>query len=71
MALSSTKSKYMALSWASIEAIWIRRLLASLDQKQKQLTVIHSENQSAITLTENLKFHARNKHIDIWIHFAR
>lgn len=70
-ALLSTKSEYMALSWTSTKAIWIRRLLASLDLKKENPTIIHLDNQSAIALIENLKFHARNKHIDVQVHFVK
>jgi hypothetical protein len=59
----------MALPRTSTKAIWVRRLLASLDKKKP--IIIHLDNQSAITLTKNLKFHARNKHIDVQVHFVR
>jgi hypothetical protein len=70
-ALLSTKSKHMALFQTSTKAIWIRRLLASLDKKKENPTIIHLDNQSAIALIENLRFHARNKHIDVQVHFVR
>jgi hypothetical protein len=71
VALLSTKSEYMALFQTSTKVIWIRRLLASLDLKNKNPTIIHLDNQSLTTLIENLKFDARNKHIDVQIHFVK
>lgn len=49
----------------------LKRLLASLGWKQRNLTLIFLDNQSVIALIKNPKFHARNKHIDIQIHFVR
>jgi hypothetical protein len=34
-----------------------KKLLVSLGQKQKNMVVIHSNNQSTIVFIENLKFH--------------
>ncbi len=41
----------------------------SLGQKQKNVVVIHSNNQSTIVFIENPNFHLRNKNIDIQVHF--
>jgi hypothetical protein len=38
----------MALFGGSTKAIWIKRPLASLDHKQEEPIIIHSNNQSAI-----------------------
>jgi hypothetical protein len=65
MALSSTKYEYMSFSKTAIEAIWLRCLLSSLSHPQTLPTTIYCDNQSAIKLTENPKFHDRSKHIDI------
>ena len=67
VALSSTESEYMAISKASTEAIWLRRLLYSLNCPQSAPTIIYSDNQSAIRLTENPRFHDRSKHIAIQV----
>ena len=32
---------------------------------------LHSNNQSAIDLANNLVYHNRTKHIDVWYHFIR
>jgi hypothetical protein len=61
----------MAISKASTDAIWLRMLLISLNCSQLIPTVIYSNNQSAIQLTQNPKFHDRSKHITIQIHFVR
>ena len=71
VALSSTESEYMALSKASTDAIWLRRLLISLQCPQPNPTTIFSDNQSEIQLTINPRFHDKTKHIAIKVHFIR
>lgn len=65
VALSSTGNEYMSLSKASREAIWLCRLLSIIGCRQLLTTNIQSDNQSAIKLSENLRFHDHSKHIDI------
>ena len=71
MEISSTEAKYMAVSQAACEAIWMRMILVGLFSSQMYLTVIHCDNQSFIKLSINLVFHDRSKHIDIWYHHLR
>ena len=71
VALSSTESEYMALSKATTEAIWLRKLLSELGFPQTNPTTIYSDSQSAIALTANPKYHSRSKHIDTQYHFTR
>ena len=68
---SSTEAEYMALSLATQEAIWLRRLLENIGVKQKESTVMCEDNQAAIQLSRNPKFHNRTKHIDVAFHFVR
>jgi hypothetical protein len=70
VALSSTEAEYMALTQASKEAIWIRRLLAELGRPEETV-VINVDNQSCVALAKNPEHHARTKHIDIQYHFIR
>ena len=71
VALSSTEAEYMAASFALQEALWLRSLLRDMNFKQEQPTVIHEDNQAAIALCSNPKFHSRTKHIDIRYHYIR
>jgi hypothetical protein len=71
VALSSAEEKYMATSTASCEAIWLRKLLAGLFDKELDPTVIYCDNQSCIKLFENPMFHDRSKHIEIIYRFIR
>ena len=71
VALSSTEAEYIALTLASQEAIWLRRLLSSIGFKQSTATALHEDNQRALELSRNPIHHARTKHIDIRYHFIR
>ena len=71
VAKSSTEAEYVALSGATQEAIWLRRLLNDLRCATDNPTIINEDNQGAIELSKNPKHHNRVKHIDIAYHFAR
>ena len=71
VAKSTTEAEYVALSSASQEAIWLRRLLNDLHYHNNSATIIYEDNQGAIELSKNSKHHNRTKHIDIAFHFIR
>ena len=68
VALSTSEAEYIA---ATCQAIWLRRVLADLQQEQKGATEIFCDNKATISMTKNLTFHSRTKHIDIRYHFIR
>ena len=65
VSLSSTESEYKALTNATCEAVWLRRILADLEEEQSGSTCINCDNQSTIKLTHNPIYHARSKHIEL------
>ena len=71
VAKSTTEAEYVALSQATQEAIYFRKLLADLGCKADSPTVLKDNNQGAIELPRNLRFHHRTKHIDVAFHFIR
>jgi hypothetical protein len=77
VALSSCESEYMALTQATKEAIWFKRLLSDLEGITRHSygsdrpIRIHADNQGANSLTQNPTHHSRSKHIDIQYHFTR
>ena len=71
VARSTTEAGCVALSECVQKAIWLRRLLGELGFKQEKPTVICEDNQGAIDLSKNPKFHNRTKHIDISYHLTR
>jgi hypothetical protein len=71
VALSTTEAEYMALTQASKEAVWIKRLLEELGTHHSGAVTINGDNQGSLSLARNAVFHARSKHIDIQHHFIR
>eukprot|EP00253_Pinus_taeda_P032914 PITA_32914 len=71
VSLSSTESEYKALTNATCEAIWLRRIIADLEETQSGATCINCDNQSAIKLAHNPVYHARTKHVELQYHFVR
>ena len=71
VSLSTAEAEYVALSTATQEAIWLRRLLADIGEPPEGPTEIYEDNQGAISMAKNPVGHARTKHIDIRYHFVR
>ena len=71
VAKSSTEAEYVALSIASQEVIWLRRLLSDLKVDMSAATEMMEDNRGAIDLSKNPKNHGRTKHIDVSYHFTR
>jgi hypothetical protein len=71
IALSTAEAEYIAVCYASYEAIWLRKLLTGLFDLEMEATTILCDNQSCIKMTENLVFHDRSKHIEIRYHYIR
>ncbi len=71
VAKSSTEAEYVALSMAAQEAIWLNRLMSDLGQNMDEPITIFEDNQGAMELAKNPKYHSRTKHIDICHHFIR
>jgi len=61
----------MATNQVACEAIWMEKILIRLFGQMMDPVVIHCDNQSCIKLSENLSFHNRSKHFDIWYHHRR
>ena len=71
IALSSTRSKYIAQTHAPKEVIWIRSFILEIQQDQSGPIDLLCDNQGAIALAKDNKFHVRTKHIDLRHHFIR
>ena len=71
IALSTVESEYIAQAHAAKEALWLRTFIAELCGEDAQPLTINCDNQGAIALLKDNKFHARTKHINIRYHFIR
>ena len=71
VALSTAEAEYIVAGDVGKEAIWLRKLLASLFGDVLETTVIQCDNQSCVKLSENLVFHDKSKHIEMRYHYLR
>ena len=69
--LSSTEAKYVVQTHAAKEALWLRSFIGEIRGTCRESMSINCDNQGAITLSKDNKFHAWTKHIDIRYHFIR
>ena len=74
VAFSTVEAEYIGASDAAKEAIWIRSFFGQImaqDPELLQPQEIFVDNQGAIQLAKNPKFHERTKHIGVRYHFVR
>ena len=57
VAKSSTEAEYVALSSATQEAVWLPSLMGDLGRQLDAPTIIYEDNQGAIELAKNAKYH--------------
>lgn len=68
--LSTTEVKYMALTEAAKEGIWLKCLIGDLGLHHDQ-AIVYCDSLSAICLAKDQVHHERSKHIDVRYHFLR
>ena len=71
VALSTTESEFVAANESAKEAVWLRRLLDELTQREAKPMQLYCDNQSAIRLVKNPEFHQRTKHIEVKYYYIR
>ena len=59
VALSTVEAEYVALSCATQEVVWLRQLMSKLRLEQSKPTLIYEDNQSTISLAQNVQFHGK------------
>lgn len=66
VALSSMEAEYIAASEAVKEVVWLREFLASLKfiERAFDQVTIYCDNQAAIKVAKDPKFHSKTKHIE-------
>ena len=68
--LSSTEVKYIAQTHTMKEVMYLCTFMGEINGFDKLVT-LKCDNQGAITLSKDNKFHAWTKHIDIWYFFIQ
>ena len=67
IALLSTEAEYIVQTHTAKEAMWFQSFISEV-QGRRPLT-ISCDNQGAIALSKDNKFHSCTKHIDLQYHF--
>ena len=70
IALLSTEAEYIAETHAVKEGIWLKSFVKEIVEKEGGAFTIMADNQGAISLAKDNKFHAHTKHIDLQYHFV-
>jgi hypothetical protein len=65
VALSTTKSEYIAYRKSAQQAKWIYNFMSEIGYPSSLPSQLYADNKSAIAISENPKFHQRVKHINI------
>jgi len=71
VAQSTAEAEYVAAAEATSQAIWLRRILEDMGEKQDEPTKINYDNKSAIAMAKNPVHHRTAKHIAIKYYFFR
>ena len=65
VSLSGTEAEYIAQTHAAKEPIWLRSFVSEVTGGDAKPLMISCDNQGAIALGKDNKFHARTKHINL------
>ena len=71
MATSTCQAEYMAQCSAAMEAEWLRGLLSELGFQYQEPTTLYADNQGAIAMVKDPKYHKKTKHIAVRYHYTR
>jgi hypothetical protein len=75
VAQSTMEAETIALSLATEEALWLRKLCNELlvfkSQSTPKLLIVNSDSESALKAIKNPVFHAHTKHFDLRHHFIQ
>jgi hypothetical protein len=71
VAQSTCDSEYMAIGEATRECMWLRSLTAAIGLPQPHPTLLLTDNDAAMALSKDPRFHSRAKHINTKWHYIR
>ena len=65
VAISTVEAEYVAMYKACVMILHFRNLLESINEKQKQATVVFEDNSGAVSLSRSVKVTLRTEHIGV------
>ena len=68
---STIEAEYVAATQHTKEIVWLRKILDDLQETQTTSITLFVDNNSAIQLAKNPKFHDRTKHINTKYHLIQ
>jgi hypothetical protein len=71
ISLSSTEAEYIEETKSCTQVEWMKKTLQDIKIVFEEPTIIHYDNKSAISLSNNLVQHSKSKHIPIKYHYLR
>ncbi len=71
VALSTTEAEFIAAVEAGKEIAWMRNLLREFGYPISTPSILHMDNQSAISVSKNPEHHGRMKHLDLRFYWLR
>lgn len=71
VALSSAEAEFRGIAKGVTKIFWLKKLLSELGFQAKKECKLYCDNTAAISISENLVQHDRNKHVEIDKHFIK
>lgn len=71
LCLSTSEAEYVAATETTKEISWLRLMLKDINLPQAKATTIHEDNQACIKMATNNMVSARNKHLELKMHYVR
>jgi hypothetical protein len=71
VATSTAEAEFVAAARAADELVWLRRVMKSAGQEQKEPTPMWEDNRACRMMSENPVTNDRSKHIDYRVHALR
>jgi hypothetical protein len=73
VAMSSMEAEYIVASEAAKEAVWLKVFLSTLKiiDSARKTVMVYCDNQAAIKVSRDPRFHSKSKHIEGRYHYIR
>lgn len=68
---TTEEAEFLAAILTLNQAIWLRNILADLELKHEQSTQVFVNNQTTVSISHNLVFHGKAKHISVKLFYLR